>query len=920
MAVDVVGRDEELAQVRAFLGRAGTGGAALELHGAAGIGKSTVWLAGLEAARSQGLRTLVTRPSEAERSLAFAGLGDLLDGLLDEVLPSATPPQRRALEVALLVREAEGSAVDPRALGLAVRHALESLSRDAPVVIAVDDVQWLDSSSAASLVFALRRLADANVLLLLARRSFETSQAADLLSAIDSKHAERLQVGPLSLGAVQRLLQARLGRAFARPTLVRVHDASGGNPFYALELARALDRSVSIDPTQPLPVPDSLDDLVGARLEALPAETRTALLLAAALERPSPAQLESAGVTTTALEPAVTADVIEVSHDTIRFTHPLLASVLYQRASTDERRRAHVTAARVADDVVARARHLALASQRPDADLAATIEQAADAARSRGAPASAAELGELAARWTPPRKEDELRHRLLQAGRDHLAAGAMRRAEELATRVLERAPPGEPRAEALTLLGQIELAAEATEAAIVHLRAALAELPYAPELECVVHELLAWSLRNTGNVAAAEPHAGAAVELAASIVKPALTARALAVQGAIHFSLGRADAFELAERAVGVARSAGDLRALAYAYEALAHCLVFSGRLTEARSVVLDQCRLGEQHDENALVIALWYLSLIEYRAGAWDIAREHGERMRRLAAGFSSRDVGGDVKALSLLLVAAASGDSRTVTDTERALEATDAREIWMRGVFRSVVAASAQWSGDPLRAADLFATNAAEERAAGTPSVLRWFFRAEEIEALLALGRTDDALAVLEPWEDEARRLGLAWPLAEATRCRGFLASARGDVEEATTLFERAAEEHEAVGDPFGRARAQLALGTVHRRARRKRAAREAIEAATSAFDDLGAPVWAERARAELGHIGGRTRTEGLTPAESRVAKLVAEGRTNREVAAALFLGERTVESHLSHAYAKLGVRSRTELARALSAARQS
>ena len=127
-------------------------------------------------------------------------------------------------------------------------------------------------------------------------------------------------------------------------------------------------------------------------------------------------------------------------------------------------------------------------------------------------------------------------------------------------------------------------------------------------------------------------------------------------------------------------------------------------------------------------------------------------------------------------------------------------------------------------------------------------------------------------------------------------------------------------AVGDPFGRARAQLALGTVHRRARRKRAARDAIEAAISGFDELGAPVWAERARAELGGIGGRTRTEGLTPAESRVAALVAEGPTNREVAAALFLGERTVESHLSHVYAKLGVRSRTELARALGPARQS
>jgi DNA-binding CsgD family transcriptional regulator len=224
------------------------------------------------------------------------------------------------------------------------------------------------------------------------------------------------------------------------------------------------------------------------------------------------------------------------------------------------------------------------------------------------------------------------------------------------------------------------------------------------------------------------------------------------------------------------------------------------------------------------------------------------------------------------------------------------------------------AHWNGDPVRASEQFETIAEEQNAAGGRSVLQWLFTPERIETLLALGRTAAAVALLEPWEAEARGLELTWPLAEATRCRGFLAAARGDIEEATALLERAAAEHEAVGDPFGHARAQLALGTVRRRARQKRAAREAIEAAIAGFDDLGAARWAERASGELGRIGGRQRTEGLTAAESRVAALVAQGRTNREVAAALFLGERTVESHLSHVYAKLGVRSRTELARAL------
>jgi DNA-binding CsgD family transcriptional regulator len=269
----------------------------------------------------------------------------------------------------------------------------------------------------------------------------------------------------------------------------------------------------------------------------------------------------------------------------------------------------------------------------------------------------------------------------------------------------------------------------------------------------------------------------------------------------------------------------------------------------------------------------------------------------------------------LSLLLLAAASGDGSVVALAERGL-AVYRERAFDRWAHRSILATIAYWSGDPQRAAENFAVNAAEESAAGTMSVLRWLFRAEEIEALLALGRTEEAVALLEPWEAEARGLGLTWPLAEATRCRGFLAAARSEVEEAVALLERAVAEHEAVGDPFGLARAQLALGTVQRRARRKRAARQAIEMAVAGFDELGAAPWAEKARAELGRIGGRRPTEGLTAAETRVAALAAEGRTNREIAAALFLGERTVESHLSHIYAKLGLRSRTELARTLSA----
>jgi DNA-binding CsgD family transcriptional regulator len=222
--------------------------------------------------------------------------------------------------------------------------------------------------------------------------------------------------------------------------------------------------------------------------------------------------------------------------------------------------------------------------------------------------------------------------------------------------------------------------------------------------------------------------------------------------------------------------------------------------------------------------------------------------------------------------------------------------------------------WSGDTSAGAEWL--DKAERQAAtlgwAEPSI-RWW-TADYVEALLELRRAGDAIRVLDGWEADAARLGREWVLAHVTRSRGLVAAEQGAVDDAVSLLEQAVAQHEEVGDPFGKARALLALGTVRRRARQKRSARDAIAAALSGFEQLGAATWAEKASDELGSIGGRTREHGLTAAERRVADLVAEGRTNREVAAALFLGERTVASHLTHIYAKLGVRSRTELARRL------
>ena len=234
---ELVGREQELATLDTFIGNVGGATSVLVLAGEAGIGKSTLWLAGVELARARGLRVLSSRPAENERSLAHVGLGDLFEDVLDDVLPTLAAPRRYALEVALLL-EPIARPVDRRAVAVAVRGALQLLSDQSPLLIAVDDVQWLDPSSSSALAFALRRPTGSNVSCLLARRVAGGDMPSELEGAFGSEHIQRVPIGPLSVGALHRLLRDRLGRAFGRQTLLRIHERSGGNPFFALELRR----------------------------------------------------------------------------------------------------------------------------------------------------------------------------------------------------------------------------------------------------------------------------------------------------------------------------------------------------------------------------------------------------------------------------------------------------------------------------------------------------------------------------------------------------------------------------------------------------------------------------------------------------------------------------------------------------------
>jgi DNA-binding CsgD family transcriptional regulator len=908
---EIVARDAELSAVRAFVERTDTACAALVLEGEAGIGKSTLWLAGVEHADARGISVLSARPAEAEQGLAHVGLGDLFDDALDNVVLELPRPRRRALERALLRDEGADEAIDHRALAVAVRDALRLLGERGRVLVAVDDVQWLDDPSTRALAFALRRLSgDANIVFLFARRIGKVMPSRVVDQAIDALRVERVHVGPLSIGAIQGLLQARLDRSFPRPTLIRLHETSGGNPFYALELARALEaEDAERDPTQPLHVPESLERLVRGRLGDLDVAGRVALSLVAAGGRTSPAMIGAAGLSADSIAPAIAAGVIEETNGIVRFTHPLLASAFYQELSLEDRERAHRLLAGVVDDQIASARHLALASLTPDADVALTVEGAATEAASRGASVAAAELAEHALRLTPASADEDRRQRAIQAARAHLLAGDGRSARAHADRLLARSARGRQRADALILMSDLE-AARSLEHAIALRREALVEADD-PALQAAIHHWLGWEVRSIEGFAAAEHHARSALELGEQLNDEALRARALATLGFLRFNDADPNALELVQRAYELADHVSARERLEVSFR-LARVLLWSGSLDRARPLLEDLYRELCERDERRSAEALWYLSLVELAAGRLALAADYAERQREIKRQYAVDEDEDPLAIWVVARIAAHLGEldrARELADRSRAL--AHGMPLFLAGQ-EGVLGLVEAWSGKPDNAIARFA--AADQLRYGTgvrdPSDFWW--RAEYAEALLEVGQIGDAIELLDRWEADAARLGRERVLAQVRRCRGLVAAARGDVQEARALLEQAAAEHEAVGDPFGHARTLLSLGIVRRRARQKRAAREAIEASLNGFEAIGATGWAANARAELGHIGGRTREPGLTAAERRVATLVAEGRTNREVAAALFLGERTIETHLSHVYAKLGVRSRAELAR--------
>jgi hypothetical protein len=384
MAVQIIGRREELLTLDAFLTDISTGGQALLLEGDAGIGKTALWREGLRTAKARGISVLRANPSNSEAQIAFAALGDLVAPALGQGLTQLVPPQRRALETALLLRESDGAPPEVRVLGLALLSIMRTLAEERPVLVAIDDVQWLDASSADVLTFALRRVEAEPIAVLATVRE----RPAEAPLALDRTFAEfrRLPVEPLSVGAIHRLLWGRLGLALPRPVLIRVHRTTGGNAFFALELGRALaDGSIRADNVD-VALPESLRAVVGQRLSALPERVRETLVAVAALGSPTVTVLEPLGGTVVDdIELATRQRVLDLDGNRIRFAHPLLAPACYEAMPLHKRRRVHERLAGLDVDPEERARHLAIAAADPNEEVAVALEAAAEHAAARGA-------------------------------------------------------------------------------------------------------------------------------------------------------------------------------------------------------------------------------------------------------------------------------------------------------------------------------------------------------------------------------------------------------------------------------------------------------------------------------------------------------------------------------------------------------
>jgi DNA-binding CsgD family transcriptional regulator len=905
----LIGREAELGRVERALETARAGGSdVLVLRGQPGIGKTALLRAAV--ARAAGMTVLRTRGVEGEAELPFVGLAELCEPVLSlrERLPVA---QAAALAGALELEPAEPQA--RLAIGAALLGLLALAAEERPVLCVVDDLQWVDEPSLEALRFAARRLGADGVAVLLAQRPVGAEPAPGL---------ETIELGPLAPDRALELLQA--GRVHRVPELVarRVLATAGGNPLALLEIPALLSRDEleGRAPVEgPLPPGSTLERVLARRLEGLGEDTRRALLVAAAADARRGdvvlGALAAAGVDVSALESAESAGIVTLAPGEVTFRHPLLRAAAYHGATAVARRDAHRAVARsLPEDDPQRAWQLAAGTTRPDETVAAALECAARSARARTGFGPAAHAHLRAAELSP---EPLARaRRLVEAARDLLPAGhpdvGLARLEQ-AERVLAIAEGSDVTAvatELRTLRAQLALRTGRTEEARELLRAQARRLqedaPPMAAMLLLLSSLGAMALRDhLGWLADAER----ALELAGDV--ELLAALAMLSAGAARMTVPDVAAgrrlLEEGERRLG-----GDVAmALSLAPEVVA--LAAHGWLwiEEYERGVQTLDRLVAAGRESSSVGALPY-PLAARAQGNLSLGRYHRALADAEEAVALAEQTGQDpALVIALGMLAAVHGwhgdEQAAVEAAERAIELGERRKVPLPAIYARHALGLAAAAADRV---DEAVERLEAVRAEALPGNVLW--APHLVDAYLRSDRLDDANELVEHYARsiEHRRIAPA-----------MLERLRGMTVREETHFQAALALHEAGPAPFELARTQLAYGEFLRTSDRRDEAREQLRAALEGFERVEALPFAERARRELRAAGAVTRGAAthaaeLTAHELRVAQLVAQGLTNRETAAALFVSAKTVEHHLRNVFRKLGIKRRAELARLMAA----
>jgi ATP/maltotriose-dependent transcriptional regulator MalT len=667
-------------------------------------------------------------------------------------------------------------------------------------------------------------------------------------------------------------------------------------------------------------LPRRLDSLVRHRLLRLAADVQRVGRLVAASSDRRERLIRAAyddGESWTAIDRAVDEGIIERDGDVLRFTHPLLQSVLYADMPLTERRQMHQRLAAVADEIEDRAWHLALGAVKPSEEIADVLCDAAARAASRGAPGEGATLIEQAVRLTPIALPETTRKREVQAADYYFRAGSMVRSRELIQAALAGGPARPLRAALLVRLATIHYHLSGWPLAEQTFRQAAAEARDDPAVRAHAEQELAFARVVAGDLPAALHWAKASLRSARQAADPLLVAQSLARIATFEFFRGNGVPHDLLDEAAAISATASEEPPgrMPLHSPALVRGLILKwcDQLDEARVVLADECRRTlDRGDEASLPFLLYSFSELECWAGNWDTAEEYAMEGCRVAEESRQKTMR-PATLYPLALVRAYRGqtaDAQKLANEGLTL-CEQTGNVPVASQLLSVLGFAAVSAGD-YQAAASHLDRLAETTAAfglGEPGVVR--FLPDAIEALAALGQVDRARSLAQLLEERGKALERPWALATGARCRAHLAAADGDLQEAQTACAEALAHHEQLQMPFELGRTLLVKGMIERRARHKSTASGSLSQALAVFERLGAPLWADKARRELSKITARSPADGLTETERRIAALIARGQTNREVASAMFVTENTVQSHVRHIFQKLGVRSRTELA---------